>query len=78
LGVQAAFEFDEGWLGLGGALVLCVFIYARAGTIQGAEKILWLELMQAEQRFLVSASPTVATNGEMSPSQASADRMRAR
>jgi hypothetical protein len=37
-GVQAAFEFDEGWLGLGGALVLCAFKYARAGTIQGAEK----------------------------------------
>jgi hypothetical protein len=54
-GVQAAFEFDEGWLGLGGALVLCAFKYARAGTIQGAEKILWLEHMQAEQPFLVSA-----------------------
>jgi hypothetical protein len=37
-GVQAAFKFDEGWLGLGGALVLCAFKYARAGRIQGAEK----------------------------------------
>jgi hypothetical protein len=54
-GVQAVFEFDEGWLGLGGALVLCAFSYARAGTNQGAEKILWMENMQAEQRFLILA-----------------------